>query len=162
MQLLPVVVFLSSLSSVLSCVSTTPPFISPIDPSADGRFLTSNQREKYNNQSWQRTNKCQRNHISHILTLWKVWKHSFYFVKNCDECQERLHFLLLLPLLIASWTQSTWFPLFSPPSQLPWKSLASVVQFYYMWKTTDRYIQQVGSLSSAEITQCHWVAFWPT
>uniref|UniRef100_A0A673IGC5 Metastasis-associated protein MTA2-like n=1 Tax=Sinocyclocheilus rhinocerous TaxID=307959 RepID=A0A673IGC5_9TELE len=25
---------------------------------------------------------------------------------------------------------------------LPWKSLASVVQFYYMWKTTDRYIQQ--------------------
>uniref|UniRef100_A0A3Q3G2M7 Metastasis associated 1 family, member 2 n=1 Tax=Labrus bergylta TaxID=56723 RepID=A0A3Q3G2M7_9LABR len=26
---------------------------------------------------------------------------------------------------------------------LPWKSLASVVQFYYMWKTTDRYIQQV-------------------
>lgn len=27
--------------------------------------------------------------------------------------------------------------------QLPWKSLASVVQFYYMWKTTDRYIQQV-------------------
>ncbi|XP_010787455.1 metastasis-associated protein MTA2-like, partial [Notothenia coriiceps] len=26
--------------------------------------------------------------------------------------------------------------------QLPWKSLASVVQFYYMWKTTDRYIQQ--------------------
>lgn len=28
--------------------------------------------------------------------------------------------------------------------QLPWKSLASIVQFYYMWKTTDRYIQQVG------------------
>lgn len=27
--------------------------------------------------------------------------------------------------------------------QLPWKSLASIVQFYYMWKTTDRYIQQV-------------------
>ncbi|NXG18911.1 MTA2 protein, partial [Grallaria varia] len=26
---------------------------------------------------------------------------------------------------------------------LPWKSLASIVQFYYMWKTTDRYIQQV-------------------
>uniref|UniRef100_A0A8C0JD26 Metastasis associated 1 family member 2 n=2 Tax=Chelonoidis abingdonii TaxID=106734 RepID=A0A8C0JD26_CHEAB len=25
---------------------------------------------------------------------------------------------------------------------LPWKSLASIVQFYYMWKTTDRYIQQ--------------------
>uniref|UniRef100_A0A8C9SQY0 Metastasis associated 1 family member 2 n=1 Tax=Scleropages formosus TaxID=113540 RepID=A0A8C9SQY0_SCLFO len=25
---------------------------------------------------------------------------------------------------------------------LPWKSLASLVQFYYMWKTTDRYIQQ--------------------
>lgn len=30
-----------------------------------------------------------------------------------------------------------------PDHQLPWKSLASVVQFYYMWKTTDRYIQQV-------------------
>lgn len=29
--------------------------------------------------------------------------------------------------------------------QLPWKSLASIVQFYYMWKTTDRYIQQVRS-----------------
>lgn len=29
------------------------------------------------------------------------------------------------------------------PPQLPWKSLASIVQFYYMWKTTDRYIQQV-------------------
>ncbi|XP_036379828.1 metastasis-associated protein MTA2-like [Megalops cyprinoides] len=25
---------------------------------------------------------------------------------------------------------------------LPWKSLANIVQFYYMWKTTDRYIQQ--------------------
>ncbi|XP_032871299.1 metastasis-associated protein MTA2 isoform X1 [Amblyraja radiata] len=25
---------------------------------------------------------------------------------------------------------------------LSWKSLASIVQFYYMWKTTDRYIQQ--------------------
>ncbi|PWA14778.1 hypothetical protein CCH79_00014458 [Gambusia affinis] len=31
----------------------------------------------------------------------------------------------------------------SPVCSLPWKSLASVVQFYYMWKTTDRYIQQV-------------------
>uniref|UniRef100_A0A8D2Q117 Metastasis associated 1 family member 2 n=1 Tax=Zosterops lateralis melanops TaxID=1220523 RepID=A0A8D2Q117_ZOSLA len=28
---------------------------------------------------------------------------------------------------------------------LPWKSLASIVQFYYMWKTTDRYIQVSGS-----------------
>lgn len=31
------------------------------------------------------------------------------------------------------------------PRQLPWKSLASIVQFYYMWKTTDRYIQQVSA-----------------
>lgn len=31
--------------------------------------------------------------------------------------------------------------------QLPWKSLASIVQFYYMWKTTDRYIQQVWGAS---------------
>ncbi|XP_018590686.1 metastasis-associated protein MTA1-like isoform X2 [Scleropages formosus] len=25
---------------------------------------------------------------------------------------------------------------------LPWKSLTSIVEFYYMWKTTDRYVQQ--------------------
>ena len=27
-------------------------------------------------------------------------------------------------------------------SQLPWKSLKSIVEYYYMWKTTDRYVQQ--------------------
>lgn len=26
--------------------------------------------------------------------------------------------------------------------QLPWKTLASIVEYYYMWKTSDRYIQQ--------------------
>lgn len=26
---------------------------------------------------------------------------------------------------------------------LPWKSLKSVIEYYYMWKTTDRYVQQV-------------------
>lgn len=26
--------------------------------------------------------------------------------------------------------------------QLPWKSLKSIVEYYYMWKTTDRYVQQ--------------------
>ncbi|XP_060684758.1 metastasis-associated protein MTA1-like isoform X4 [Hemiscyllium ocellatum] len=25
---------------------------------------------------------------------------------------------------------------------LPWKSLTSIVEYYYMWKTTDRYVQQ--------------------
>lgn len=25
---------------------------------------------------------------------------------------------------------------------LPWKSLSSIVEYYYMWKTTDRYLQQ--------------------
>ncbi|UYV75500.1 MTA1 [Cordylochernes scorpioides] len=25
---------------------------------------------------------------------------------------------------------------------LPWKSLANLVEYYYMWKTTDRYVQQ--------------------
>nr|CAB3264037.1 MTA protein [Phallusia mammillata] len=25
---------------------------------------------------------------------------------------------------------------------LPWKSLASIVEYYYMWKTSDRYVQQ--------------------
>ena len=28
--------------------------------------------------------------------------------------------------------------------QLPWKSLKSIVEYYYMWKTTDRYVQQVS------------------
>lgn len=30
--------------------------------------------------------------------------------------------------------------------QLPWKSLTSIIEYYYMWKTTDRYVQQVSSL----------------
>ena len=28
------------------------------------------------------------------------------------------------------------------PLQLPWKTLKSIVEYYYMWKTTDRYVQQ--------------------
>ena len=31
----------------------------------------------------------------------------------------------------------------SPLVQLPWKSLTSIIEYYYMWKTTDRYVQQV-------------------
>ncbi|KAF3845179.1 hypothetical protein F7725_008342 [Dissostichus mawsoni] len=27
---------------------------------------------------------------------------------------------------------------------LPWKSLTSIIEYYYMWKTTDRYVQQFG------------------
>uniref|UniRef100_A0A673XBM9 Metastasis associated 1 family, member 2 n=1 Tax=Salmo trutta TaxID=8032 RepID=A0A673XBM9_SALTR len=52
---------------------------------------------------------------------------------------------------------------------LPWKSLASVVQFYYMWKTTDRYIQQkrlkaaeadnLPSVAAAQSAQ--WYAWGP-
>lgn len=26
--------------------------------------------------------------------------------------------------------------------QLPWKTLKNVIEYYYMWKTTDRYVQQ--------------------
>lgn len=26
--------------------------------------------------------------------------------------------------------------------QLPWKTLKQIVEYYYMWKTTDRYVQQ--------------------
>ncbi|KAJ8781107.1 hypothetical protein J1605_011091 [Eschrichtius robustus] len=32
-------------------------------------------------------------------------------------------------------------PLQSRPL-LPWKSLTSIIEYYYMWKTTDRYVQQ--------------------
>ena len=32
------------------------------------------------------------------------------------------------------------FPFF--PLQLPWKTLKNIVEYYYMWKTTDRYVQQ--------------------
>ncbi|KAF3826531.1 hypothetical protein GH733_009056, partial [Mirounga leonina] len=32
------------------------------------------------------------------------------------------------------------YPLRSSP--LPWKSLTSIIEYYYMWKTTDRYVQQ--------------------
>lgn len=32
--------------------------------------------------------------------------------------------------------------------QLPWKSLTSIIEYYYMWKTTDRYVQQVSLLLS--------------
>uniref|UniRef100_A0A8C2Z8I0 Metastasis associated 1 n=1 Tax=Cyclopterus lumpus TaxID=8103 RepID=A0A8C2Z8I0_CYCLU len=31
---------------------------------------------------------------------------------------------------------------------LPWKSLTSIIEYYYMWKTTDRYVQQVKRHSS--------------
>lgn len=33
-----------------------------------------------------------------------------------------------------------------PRLQLPWKSLTSIIEYYYMWKTTDRYVQQVSML----------------
>lgn len=32
---------------------------------------------------------------------------------------------------------------FCSPTKLPWKSLTSIIEYYYMWKTTDRYVQQV-------------------
>lgn len=40
---------------------------------------------------------------------------------------------------------SVWPPEVPPSPQLPWKSLTSIIEYYYMWKTTDRYVQQVGS-----------------
>uniref|UniRef100_A0A8C9YIX5 Metastasis associated 1 family, member 3 n=1 Tax=Sander lucioperca TaxID=283035 RepID=A0A8C9YIX5_SANLU len=36
---------------------------------------------------------------------------------------------------------------------LPWKSLTSIIEYYYMWKTTDRYVQQKRlKAAEAEIT----------
>ncbi|KAI3367468.1 hypothetical protein L3Q82_026331, partial [Scortum barcoo] len=36
---------------------------------------------------------------------------------------------------------------------LPWKSLTSIIEYYYMWKTTDRYVQQYhASISSPSIS----------
>uniref|UniRef100_A0A669PHV9 Metastasis associated 1 n=1 Tax=Phasianus colchicus TaxID=9054 RepID=A0A669PHV9_PHACC len=32
---------------------------------------------------------------------------------------------------------------------LPWKSLTSIIEYYYMWKTTDRYVQQVRNSESS-------------
>ena len=44
---------------------------------------------------------------------------------------------------------------------LPWKTLKSIVEYYYMWKTTDRYVQQ-KRLKAAEaesklkqVRRCH-------
>jgi metastasis-associated protein MTA len=34
-------------------------------------------------------------------------------------------------------------------SKLPWKSLKSIIEYYYTWKTTDRYVQR-KSIKSAE------------
>lgn len=34
--------------------------------------------------------------------------------------------------------------------QLPWKSLTSIIEYYYMWKTTDRYVQQVRPRQSPQ------------
>ncbi|RXM93090.1 Metastasis-associated protein MTA2 [Acipenser ruthenus] len=45
------------------------------------------------------------------------------------------------PVVFVATKDTRWILLPFYP-QLPWKSLASIVQFYYMWKTTDRYIQQ--------------------
>uniref|UniRef100_A0AAR2IUP5 Metastasis associated 1 family, member 3 n=1 Tax=Pygocentrus nattereri TaxID=42514 RepID=A0AAR2IUP5_PYGNA len=36
---------------------------------------------------------------------------------------------------------------------LPWKSLTSIIEYYYMWKTTDRYVQQ-KRLKAAEAENC--------
>lgn len=32
--------------------------------------------------------------------------------------------------------------LLNPPVQLPWKTVKNIVEYYYMWKTTDRSINQ--------------------
>lgn len=34
-------------------------------------------------------------------------------------------------------------------SQFPWKSVKSIIEYYYMWKTTDRYLQQVRPAASS-------------
>ncbi len=34
--------------------------------------------------------------------------------------------------------------------KLPWKSLKSIIEYYYSWKTTDRYVQQKRIKSSEQ------------
>uniref|UniRef100_A0AAR2LSA0 Metastasis associated 1 n=1 Tax=Pygocentrus nattereri TaxID=42514 RepID=A0AAR2LSA0_PYGNA len=40
---------------------------------------------------------------------------------------------------------------------LPWKSLTSIIEYYYMWKTTDRYVQQRVALDSQPFHHKLWV-----
>uniref|UniRef100_A0A8C6U140 Metastasis associated 1 family, member 3 n=1 Tax=Neogobius melanostomus TaxID=47308 RepID=A0A8C6U140_9GOBI len=41
---------------------------------------------------------------------------------------------------------------------LPWKSLTSIIEYYYMWKTTDRYVQQKRlKAAEAEIYPGHCI-----
>uniref|UniRef100_A0A674MV45 Metastasis associated 1 n=1 Tax=Takifugu rubripes TaxID=31033 RepID=A0A674MV45_TAKRU len=44
---------------------------------------------------------------------------------------------------------------------LPWKSLTSIIEYYYMWKTTDRYVQQ-NILNHFQWHLCGPVLFFPS
>uniref|UniRef100_A0A8C4FBG1 Metastasis associated 1 n=1 Tax=Dicentrarchus labrax TaxID=13489 RepID=A0A8C4FBG1_DICLA len=49
---------------------------------------------------------------------------------------------------------------------LPWKSLTSIIEYYYMWKTTDRYVQQKrlkAAEAESKLKQCNseWYSWGP-
>ncbi|XP_016086729.1 metastasis-associated protein MTA3-like [Sinocyclocheilus grahami] len=51
-------------------------------------------------------------------------------------------FLVIAREKIIHWTEFWRSKLTCVLFQLPWKSLTSIIEYYYMWKTTDRYVQQ--------------------
>jgi len=54
---------------------------------------------------------------------------------------------LMALLILISLCISEIFNTFSVLLQLPWKTLKSIVEYYYMWKTTDRYVQQARCIN---------------
>lgn len=75
--------------------------------------------------------------------------------KNCRFKPEELSFSFRITdkpcLLVDNFFVADRF-LLSCISQLPWKSLTSIIEYYYMWKTTDRYVQQVKKTTQTLIT----------
>lgn len=45
---------------------------------------------------------------------------------------------------------------------LPWKSLTSIIEYYYMWKTTDRYVQQVDCPLRSPYSHITFARTFPT
>jgi len=60
--------------------------------------------------------------------------------------------MLLLKILVNFRWLGTLLTCFSVIAQLPWKPMKSIVEYYYMWKTTDRCVQQ----ASFELSQKHY------
>ncbi|XP_016148297.1 metastasis-associated protein MTA1-like, partial [Sinocyclocheilus grahami] len=57
-------------------------------------------------------------------------------LSSSDETINPPHITAILLMILVKY--SAFIFLF----QLPWKSLTSIIEYYYMWKTTDRYVQQ--------------------